>query len=69
MKIYRNGVLWISSTGNTKLIGGITSARLFNHSTNTSYPWGGTCESVKFYNKELTVDEILINYSAYKNRT
>jgi len=69
MKIYRNGTLWISSTGNTKSIGGITSARLFNHSTNTSYPWGGTCESVKFYNKELTSDEIFINYSAYKNRT
>jgi hypothetical protein len=69
MNIYRNGVLWHTGTGNTRLIGGLNSVYLFNNSAGGPYSWGGTCEQVRFYNKELTSDEVVNNYNALKNRT
>jgi hypothetical protein len=69
MNIYRNGSLWHTGSGNTRLIGGLTGVYLFNNSAGGSYSWGGTCEQVRFYNKELTSEEVLNNYNALKNRT
>jgi hypothetical protein len=67
MIIYRNGILWASSTGNTGNINTTTSARLCSYADNTTYH-SGYIAAVQTYNRALSAIEILQNYNTQKSR-
>lgn len=67
MRIYRNGVEWHSGTGFTKTLGPLSNVELFALNSSGQYPFGGTCEAVRMYDKELTSLEVARNYQAYSS--
>ncbi|MCF7975282.1 MAG: discoidin domain-containing protein [Phycisphaerae bacterium] len=56
-KVYRNGTLWLSGTGLTRTMTGVTTFTLGAH--NGGSFWNGSMDEFELYNKELTQEEIL----------
>ncbi|MCF7973123.1 MAG: discoidin domain-containing protein [Phycisphaerae bacterium] len=56
-KVYRNGMLWLSGTGLTRPMTGVTTFTLGAH--NNANFWNGSMDEFQLYNRELTQEEIL----------
>jgi len=67
MGIYRNGILWASSTGNVGTIVTTTTVRIGSYAIDTTFH-PGKVGNVKIYNRELSSSEILQNYNIQKAR-
>jgi hypothetical protein len=67
MRIYLDGNLWASSTGNTGTISTTTAARLGSYANNSTYHRGYVGEA-RLYNRDLTANEVLRNYQATRAR-
>jgi hypothetical protein len=66
MKIYLNGALWHSGTGNTAQIGSVATA-CFGSGVDGNY-YEGALDDVRIYDYELDDEAILTLYSTYDNQ-
>ncbi|MCF7974970.1 MAG: discoidin domain-containing protein [Phycisphaerae bacterium] len=57
MKVYRNGMLWLSGTGLARTMTGVTSFELGAKGEGNF--WNGSMDEFQLYNRELSQDEIL----------
>ena len=67
MRIYLDGNLWASSTGNTGTIAATTAARLGSYANNSNYHRAYVGEA-RLYNRDLTAEEVLRNFQATRGR-
>lgn len=68
MKIYHDGSLWHSDISKTRTINVSDFAEVARFQTTNTLFHNGKIASMKFYNRELTEDEIQINFNAVKTR-
>ena len=68
MKIYLDGFLWHSGTGNNKVINDVTgTTRTIGKNDNNNYH-RGYISNLKLYKKELTASQVTQNFNALKGR-
>ena len=70
LRLYVNGVLDGISTAVTIFSRLLTNSsnRIGSKDGTTTLPFNGLISNVKIYNKTLSINEILINYNAFKTR-
>jgi hypothetical protein len=66
MAMYLDGVLLVSGTGNYRPL--ITPTYFFLASSTGAQYWSGTLGNFSMYNIELTPDQIIQNFNAYRGR-
>jgi hypothetical protein len=68
MKIYINGVLSTNGTGTSGSIDASSSPFYVGRQDGGNWPFNGLISSVKFYDAQLTPEQVLQNYNAQKDR-
>ena len=68
MAMYLDGKLLTSSSGQTNTIGETATVRLGSYATGSSNFWQGELDQARLYNKALTVNEIMTNFEASRDR-
>jgi hypothetical protein len=68
MKIYINGILSTNGTGTSGSIDASSAQFYVGRQDGGNWPFNGLISSVKFYDAQLTPDQVLQNYNAQKGR-